>query len=86
MRPVWLAWALALAAGSLAEPAPPGDRKDTKIAVDAVQGESSAASGEGVEYTLFNGQQVPPIEELTMANFETSVKNGNWYVACGTRK
>lgn len=78
MRPVWLTWALALAAGGLAEPAPPGNRGDAKIAAEAVQGESSAATGEGVEYTYFNGVKVPPIEELTLDNFDSSIKNGNW--------
>ena len=78
MRPVWLTWALALAAGTLAEPAPPGSKKDVPIAAEAVSGESKPSTGEGIEYTYFNGVKVPPIEELTLENFDSNIKNGNW--------
>lgn len=78
MRPTWLAWALTLTASALSEPAPPGNREDAKIAADAVQGESPAQTGEGVDYTVFNGIKVPPFKELTMDNYEDSIKNGYW--------
>ena len=78
MRPAWLAWALTLAAPALSEAAPPGNRKDAVIAADAVQGESSAEGGEGVDYTIFNGIKVPPFKLLTMDNFESTIKDGNW--------
>lgn len=77
MRPTWLAWALSLAS-AVAEAAPPGDRQAVPIAPEAVQGESSAAQGEGVDYTVFNGIKVPPIKELTMDNYESTIKEGYW--------
>ncbi|ETN47187.1 protein disulfide-isomerase domain [Cyphellophora europaea CBS 101466] len=80
MRPAWLAWALTLAAPALSEAAPPGNRKDAVIAADAVQGESSAEGGEGVDYTIFNGIKVPPFKLLTMDNFESTIKDGNWWI------
>jgi hypothetical protein len=80
MRPTWLAWALAIAGSALAEPAPPGSRQDAKIAADAVQGESPAEGGEGADYTVFNGKKVPPFKELTMENYESTIKDGYWSV------
>jgi protein disulfide-isomerase len=80
MRPTWLAWALALTINALAEPAPPANRQDVKIAADAVQGESSADGGEGIEYTVFNGVKVPPFKELTMDNYESTIKDGYWWI------
>lgn len=71
---------MALAVTTVAEPAPPGNRKNTPIAAEAVQGESAAGSGEGVEYTVFNGLKVPAIPELTAENFEATIKNGNWWI------
>lgn len=78
MRPVWLAWAFALVATPTPEPAPPGNRKDAVIAAEAVQGESAATGGEGVEYTYFNGLKVPPIRELTLDDYESTIKDGYW--------
>ena len=78
MRSTWLAWALALTGSVLAEPAPPGSRQDVKVAAEAVQGESAAEAGEGVDYTVFNGIKVPPIKELTMENYESTIKDGYW--------
>lgn len=77
MRPTWLAWALTLTT-AVAEAAPPGDRQAAAIAPEAVQGESSAGPGEGVDYTLFNGIKVPPIKELTLENYESTIKEGYW--------
>lgn len=78
MRPTWLAWALTLTT-AVAEAAPPGDRQAAAaIAPEAVQGESSAGQGEGVDYTVFNGIKVPPIKELTMDNYEATIKEGYW--------
>lgn len=77
MRPTWLAWALTLAS-ALAEAAPPGDRQAAPIAKEAAQGESSAATGEGVDYTVFNDIKVPPIKELTMDNYDSTIKDGYW--------
>jgi hypothetical protein len=78
MRPAWLAWAIALAASTIAEPAPPGNRQDAAIAAEAVQGESKAGAGEGVDYTVFNGIKVPPFKELTLENYDETIKDGYW--------
>jgi protein disulfide-isomerase len=78
MRPTWLAWALALATTTIAEPAPPGNRQDAAIAAEAVQGESKAGADEGIDYTVFNGVKVPPFKELTLENYDETIKDGYW--------
>lgn len=78
MRPALLVWALAaLATTSFAAPTD-AEKAGAVLAADAVQGETPASGGEAVEYTTFNGVQVPPMKDIPGDEFAETIKQGYW--------
>lgn len=73
MRPALLAWALSsLLLVSAA--------KDEKVAVsldEAIKGDTVAKT-QKVDFTVFNGVDVPPMPELQGDNFGETIKDGYW--------
>ncbi|EXJ90274.1 protein disulfide-isomerase [Capronia coronata CBS 617.96] len=80
MRPALLAWALA-ATFSISLAAPPVPAKGgVVLSDDALSGESPADGGEGSDYTVFNGVEVPPMKEIQGDKFADTIKEGYWWV------
>lgn len=78
MRPALLAWALA-AVFTTSFAAPPGSPKANVLSNDAVSGETPAEGGEAIDYTVFNGINVPPMVEIEGSKFAETIKDGYWY-------
>ncbi|OAP60400.1 protein disulfide-isomerase domain [Fonsecaea erecta] len=80
MRPALLACAIA-AFLSTSIAAPPGSQRGAAVIADeAVQGETPAEGGDGVDYTVFNGIKVPPMKEIQGDEFAETIKDGYWWV------
>lgn len=80
MRPTWLAWMLTVVLATTTTAAPPAPpTKGTELSKDAVHGESTVATGEGSDFTIFNDIKVPPMTEIEGANFADTIKSGYWY-------
>ncbi|KAL6248725.1 hypothetical protein RBB50_003787 [Rhinocladiella similis] len=79
MRPALLAWALA-AVFTTSFAAPPGSPKANVLSNDAVSGETPAEGGEAIDYTVFNGINVPPMVEIEGSKFAETIKDGYWWV------
>lgn len=78
MKPALLAWALSaltLASAKDFEPA-----RAELLDEDGPQGDTPADTLEAVEYTVFNGIQVPPMKDIKGDEFGETIKDGYWYV------
>ncbi len=76
MKPALLAWALAglvLVGAKEREPA-----RAEVLADEAVEGSTPAGTNEAVEYTTFNGIQVPPMRDIKGEEFGETIKDGYW--------
>ena len=73
-------WLLALFAVPIFA-APPARREGRAVSADeAITNEVSAKDGEAVDYTSFNGLNVPRMIEIEGDKFAETVKDGYWYV------
>jgi protein disulfide-isomerase len=50
----------------------------TALAIETKTPEASEAWDEKQPDTIFNGQTVPPMIELTQHNLDSEIKKGNW--------
>lgn len=78
MRPASLAWALSVLALVSARPKDFEPAKAELLAEDAVQGDTPANTKEAVEYTVFNGIEVPPMKDIKGEDFAETIKEGYW--------
>jgi protein disulfide-isomerase len=73
-------WLLAFCALPVFATPPAREGDATVSAGEAVTGETPAKDSEAVEYTIFNGVEVPPMIEIEGDKFAETVKDGYWYV------
>jgi hypothetical protein len=79
MKPALWAWALASVFTTVfAAPPGPEPRKGAVLSDDAVTGQTPAEGGEAVDYTVFDGIQVPPMKEIEGDKFAQTIKSGYW--------
>ena len=73
-------WLLALCAIPLFVAPATQEAGKTLSTEEAVTGETPAEDGDRVDYTIFNGLEVPPMIEIEGDKFAETVKDGYWYV------
>ena len=72
-----LAWALSALTLVSARPKDFEPAKAELLAEEAVKGDTPA-NKEAVEYTVFNGVEVPPMKDIKGDEFAETVKDGYW--------
>jgi protein disulfide-isomerase len=70
---------LALCAIPILAASPTQEGGTAVLAEEAVTADRPAGDGEAVEYTVFNGLNVPPMIDIEGDKFAETVKDGYWY-------
>ncbi|RVX67270.1 hypothetical protein B0A52_09307 [Exophiala mesophila] len=73
MRPSMLLWSLVTSVSSILA-APPGNERSGGRAV------SGDSAGDAGDYTIFNGIKVPPMKDIQGPEFQSTIKDGYWWV------